>query len=87
MIESTNESRTRIIDPSKPIEFVFEVGTPENPVLLSLSKDEIFQLVNDQIDEHIPNIRKQVESGIPSGSFTICNDTIKVKWTHTPTIH
>lgn len=87
MIESTNESRTRIIDPSKPIEFVFEVGTPENPVLLSLSKDEIFQLVNDQIDEHIPDLREQVELGTSTGSFTICNNTITVKWTRATTIH
>jgi hypothetical protein len=87
MIQSTKESRTRITDPSEPLEFVFEVGSPANPVLLPMSKDEVFQLVNDQIDEHIPDLRKQVELGTSTGSFTICNNTITVKWTRATTIH
>lgn len=88
MNESTQESRTRISDPSEPLEFAFEVGSPTDPVLLRLPKDEIFRFVNSQIDEHIPNLREQVELGIFSGSFTICNNTITVKWTRaTPTIH
>ena len=66
--------------PSKTLQFEFEIGSPNNPVDLPLSDEDAFQLIKAQIDEHLPDLRKHFKLGISSGKFTICNDTITVKW-------